>query len=56
MKLKTTILGRIGSDTQKPFAIVIVAGLVSRLFIGLFVNPVLYEFVAHERRRLAGLT
>ena len=31
----------IGSDTQKPFAIVIVAGLVSRLFLGFFVNPVL---------------
>jgi len=38
----------IGSDTQKPFAIVIVAGLVSRLCIGLFVNPVLYEIVARE--------
>ena len=38
----------IGSDTQKPFAIVIVAGLVSRLFIGLFVNPVLYLVVARE--------
>ena len=36
----------IGSDTQKPFAIVIVAGLISRLFIGFFVNPVLYEIVA----------
>jgi cobalt-zinc-cadmium resistance protein CzcA len=36
----------IGSDTQKPFAIVIVAGLVSRLFLGFFVNPVLYEMVA----------
>ena len=36
----------IGSDTQKPFAIVIVAGLISRLFIGFFVNPVLYEMVA----------
>jgi cobalt-zinc-cadmium resistance protein CzcA len=33
----------IGSNTQKPFAIVIVAGLVSRLFLGFFVNPVLYE-------------
>jgi multidrug efflux pump subunit AcrB len=31
---------------QKPFAIVIVAGLVSRLFLGFFVNPVLYEMVA----------
>lgn len=38
----------IGSDTQKPFAIVIVAGLVSRLFLGFFVNPVLYRMVARE--------
>lgn len=38
----------IGSDTQKPFAIVIVAGLISRLFLGFFVNPVLYEAVARE--------
>jgi len=36
----------IGSDTRRPFAIVIVAGLVSRLFIGFFVNPVLYQMVA----------
>lgn len=36
----------IGSDTQRPFAIVIVAGLISRLFLGFFVNPVLYEVVA----------
>jgi len=38
----------IGSDTQKPFAIVIVAGLVSRLLLGIFVNPVLYEMVAKD--------
>jgi cobalt-zinc-cadmium resistance protein CzcA len=38
----------IGSDTQKPFAIVIVAGLISRLVLGFFVNPVLYELVARE--------
>ena len=36
----------VGSDTQKPFAIVVVAGLISRLFLGFFVNPVLYEVVA----------
>jgi len=36
----------IGSDTQKPFAIVIVSGLISRLLLGVFVNPVLYEMVA----------
>ena len=38
----------IGSDTQKPFAIVIVAGLISRLFLGFFVNPALYQIVARE--------
>jgi len=38
----------IGSDTQKPFAIVIVAGLISRMFLGFFVNPVLYDLVARE--------
>ncbi len=38
----------IGSDTQKPFAIVIVAGLISRLFLGFFVNPVLYQMVARD--------
>jgi cobalt-zinc-cadmium resistance protein CzcA len=38
----------IGSDTQKPFAIVIVAGLISRLFLGFFVNPALYLLVAKE--------
>jgi cobalt-zinc-cadmium resistance protein CzcA len=38
----------VGSDTQKPFAIVIVAGLISRMFLGFFVNPVLYEMVARE--------
>jgi len=38
----------IGSDTQRPFAIVIVAGLISRLVLGFFVNPVLYELVAGQ--------
>jgi len=38
----------VGSDTQKPFAIVVVAGLLSRLLIGFFVNPVLYEMVARD--------
>jgi cobalt-zinc-cadmium resistance protein CzcA len=38
----------IGSDSQKPFAIVIVAGLISRLFLGRIVSPVLYQWVARE--------
>ncbi len=46
--LPAAISTGIGSDTQKPFAIVIVAGLVSRLVLGFFVNPVLYRAVARE--------
>lgn len=38
----------IGSDTQKPFAIVIVTGLISRLLLGFFLNPVLYLLVARD--------
>ena len=38
----------VGSDTQKPFAIVIVAGVISRLFLGFFVDPVMYTLVARE--------
>jgi cobalt-zinc-cadmium resistance protein CzcA len=38
----------VGSDSQRPFAIVIVAGLVSRLFLGRIVSPVLYQMVARE--------
>ncbi|MGO9275511.1 MAG: efflux RND transporter permease subunit [Terriglobia bacterium] len=38
----------IGSDTQRPFAIVIVAGLVSRLLLGRIVSPILYKMVARD--------
>jgi heavy metal efflux system protein len=38
----------IGSDTQRPFALVIVAGLLSRLVLGFLVNPVLYMVLARE--------
>ena len=38
----------IGSDTQKPFAIVIVTGLISRLLLGFFLNPVLYLMMARD--------
>ncbi|MES1262045.1 MAG: efflux RND transporter permease subunit, partial [Acidobacteriota bacterium] len=36
----------IGSDSQKPFAIVIVGGLLSRLLLSIFLAPVLYAIVA----------
>ena len=46
--LPAALSAGVGSDTQKPFAIVVVAGLISRLVLGFFVNPVLYEVVARE--------
>jgi heavy metal efflux system protein len=36
----------VGSDTQKPFALVIVGGLFSRLLISVFLMPVLYAISA----------
>jgi len=38
----------IGSDSQKPFAIVIVAGLASRLLLSIFLSPVLYAITARD--------
>lgn len=38
----------IGSDSQKPFAIVIVGGMVSRLVLSIFLAPVLYALVAKD--------
>jgi cobalt-zinc-cadmium resistance protein CzcA len=38
----------IGSDSQKPFAIVIVGGLLSRLVLSIFLSPVLYAIVARK--------
>jgi cobalt-zinc-cadmium resistance protein CzcA len=39
----------IGSDSQKPFAIVIVGGLLSRLLLSIFLAPVLYAIVARRK-------
>jgi cobalt-zinc-cadmium resistance protein CzcA len=38
----------IGSDSQRPFAIVIVAGLASRLLLSIFLSPVLYSLAARD--------
>jgi cobalt-zinc-cadmium resistance protein CzcA len=38
----------VGSDSQRPFALVIVGGLFSRLLISIFLMPVLYAQVARE--------
>jgi cobalt-zinc-cadmium resistance protein CzcA len=38
----------IGSDSQRPFAIVIVGGLIANLVIGVFLMPTLYVWLARE--------
>ena len=38
----------VGSDTQKPFALVIVGGMFSRLLISVFLMPALYLLVARD--------
>jgi heavy metal efflux system protein len=38
----------IGSDSQRPFAIVIVGGLLANLMIGVFLMPTLYVWMARE--------
>ena len=42
----------VGTDSQRPFALVIVAGLLTRLVISVFLTPVLYALVAREGDRL----
>ena len=38
----------IGSDSQRPFAIVIVGGLISDLVISIFLLPTIYVWMAHD--------
>jgi heavy metal efflux system protein len=42
----------IGSDSQRPFAIVIVGGLVSALIMSIFVLPTLYVWIARDGDQL----
>ena len=42
----------IGSDSQRPFAIVIVGGLISDLLLSIFLLPTLYAWFAHSGDRL----
>jgi heavy metal efflux system protein len=42
----------VGTDSQRPFALVIVSGLFSRLLISVFLMPALYTIVARPDDRL----
>jgi cobalt-zinc-cadmium resistance protein CzcA len=35
----------VGSETQRPFALVVVGGMVTTLFVALFVLPAIYSFI-----------
>jgi cobalt-zinc-cadmium resistance protein CzcA len=41
----------VGSETQRPFALVVVGGMATTLFTALFVLPIAYAFVAARVRR-----
>jgi len=45
----------IGSDSQRPFAIVIVGGLISDLLMSIFLLPTLYTWVARAEDRLPAI-
>ena len=45
----------IGSDSQRPFAIVIVGGLVSALVLSIFLLPTLYVWIARDGDKLPPL-
>jgi heavy metal efflux system protein len=42
----------IGSDSQRPFAIVIVGGLIGALLLSVFLLPTLYVWLARDGDRL----
>ena len=42
----------VGTDTQRPFALVIVSGLFTRLLISVYLMPALYALVARPQDRL----
>ncbi len=50
--LPAALASGVGTDTQRPFALIIVAGLLTRLLISIFLMPALYTLVARPGDRL----
>jgi Cu/Ag efflux pump CusA len=46
--LPAALATRIGSETQKPLAIVVIGGMVTTLFLTRYLMPVLYSFYGHR--------
>ena len=39
----------VGSETQRPFALVVVGGMITTLAVALFILPVLYSLITPDR-------
>jgi len=50
--LPAAVSHAIGSDSQRPFAIVIVGGLISDLIMSIFLLPTLYVWIARDTDKL----
>ncbi|HEY3859595.1 MAG TPA: CusA/CzcA family heavy metal efflux RND transporter [Gammaproteobacteria bacterium] len=50
--LPAAVATGVGTDSQRPFALVIVSGMLTRLVIGIFLMPALYALVARPDDRL----
>jgi cobalt-zinc-cadmium resistance protein CzcA len=46
--LPAALSTRIGSQTQRPLAIVVVGGMITTLFLTRYLMPVLYSFYGHR--------
>ncbi len=46
--LPMAISTSVGSEIQRPFAIVVVGGMISTLVVALFLLPVLYSLIARR--------
>jgi cobalt-zinc-cadmium resistance protein CzcA len=46
--LPMAVSSGVGSETQRPFAVVIVGGMLTTLIVALFVLPIFYSFVTPQ--------
>jgi cobalt-zinc-cadmium resistance protein CzcA len=46
--LPAAVSTRIGAQTQRPLAIVVVGGMITTLFLTRYLMPVLYSFYGHR--------
>jgi cobalt-zinc-cadmium resistance protein CzcA len=55
--LPAAVSTRIGAQTQRPLAIVVVGGMISTLLLTRYLMPVLYSFYGHREptTRVSGL-